>query len=142
MGDITDIIEAIENRMELLGFKATEEVFDFDSVSDSVIDKSFRIEARPIDNEYHLGNIANTKEQIEIWIARKTRRKARTIWKTALNDRETIEKDLINASSISGLASDPLLMMDREASQEKFLENYLITKLVFTADYIRNISSS
>lgn len=140
MGDIKDIISAIEARLVALGFKTTEEVFDFESISDSVIDKSFRIETAVIENPYHLGNIANPKEEISIWIAYKTMRKPRTTWKAALDDRESVEKDLINSSSITGLSCDPILMMDREATTQKFLEDYLISKLVFTADYLRDIS--
>lgn len=142
MGAIKDIIEAIETRLVALSFKATEEVFDFEAVSDSVIDKAFRIETEIIENKYYSGNIGNPREEITIFIAYKTRRKPRTVWKTALNDREVIETDLINASSISGLSCDPILQMDREATTQKFMENYLISKLVFTADYIRDISPS
>ena len=140
MGDIKSIIEAIEARMVALGFNTTEEVFDFDSIADSVIDKSFRIETSVVENVYHSGNIAQTTEEIEMWIAYQIRRKARTVWKTGLDDRETIENDLINAASISGLSSDPLLQMDREATTQKYLMDYLVSKLVFSCDYIRDVS--
>lgn len=140
MGSIKDIVEAIEARMVALTYLQTEEVFDFDAVPDSVINKSFRIEVSNIENEYHSGNISRTVDNIEIWIAFKELRKPRTQWKTALDARETIEVDLINHTSISGLDSDPLLIMDREASVEKYLADYLVLKLVFSCDYIRDIS--
>lgn len=142
MGDLTDIINVVEARMEALGFNVTEEVFDFDNVPDSVIHKSFRIVRSPIENNYLIGNIANTKDAIEIWIAYKMRRKARTAYKAALDDMETIEKDIINASSIRNLSSDPLLEKYPDSEVPKYLEDYLVSKLVFTADYIRDISSS
>jgi len=142
MGAIKDIIEKIEARLEALGFKATEEVFDFENEPSSVIHKRFRIETEIIDNEYHSGDIANVKEEISIWIAYHITSSRRATWKTALNDRETIEIDLYNSSDISGLSSDPLLEMDREATTQKFLEEYVISKLVFTCDYIRDISPS
>lgn len=140
MGAIKDIVEAIEARMVELGYSETEEVFDFDAVPDSVIDNSFRIEVDNIENEYHSGEIAETIDDINIWIAFKELRKPRTQWKTALDARETIEVDLINHASISGLSSDPLLEMDREASVEKYLGDYLILKLVFSCNYVRDIS--
>lgn len=140
MGSIKDIIEAIEVRMDALGFTQTDDVFDFNAVPQSRINKAFRIETSPRSNNYFSGNIANVKETITIWISYKAKRNRRTVWKTGLNDRESIEVDLINAAGISGLASDPLLTMDQEASSQKELPNHIISKLVFTADYIRDIS--
>lgn len=140
MGDIKDIVEAVETRLVSLGYTETEEVFDFDAVPDSIIDSSFRIEVDNVENEYYSGNISRTIDNIGIWIAFKELRKPRTQWKNALNARETIEVDLINHSSISGLSSDPLLIMDREASVEKYLGDYLILNLIFSCDYIRDIS--
>jgi len=140
MGDTKDLQEAIEARMVALGFTQTEDVFDFDAVPGSVVDQAFRIETEPIANPYFSFNIANTKERISIWVCYKTHRKRRTVQKTAKDDRETIEVDLINHASISGLSTDPLLTMDAEATQEKFLEHWLISKLAFTADIIRDIS--
>lgn len=140
MGSIKDIVEAVEARMVALGYLQTEEVFDFDAVPDAVINKSFRTTVSNIENEYHSGNISRTVDEIEIWIAFKELRKPRSQWKVALDARETIEVDLINHASISSLGSDPLLIMDREASVEKYLADYLILKLVFSCDYIRDIS--
>lgn len=140
MGSIKDIVEAIEVRMVALGYTQTNEVFDFKIVPQSKINLAFRTEVSPKSNDYYSGNIANVRETIEIWIAYKSKRNSRTVWKTALDNRETIERDLINAAGISGLGSDPLLTMDQEASSEKELPNHIISKLVFTADYIRDIS--
>ena len=140
MGAIKDIIEAIEVRLVALGYSATEEVFDFDTVPDSVIDNSFRIEVENLETVYDSGNIARNKDSIDIWIAYKELRKPRTQWKTALDARETIEVDLINHDSISGLSSDPLLVMDGEATVEKYLGDYLILKLAFSCDYLKDIS--
>ncbi len=141
MGDIKDIVEAIEARLVANSFVATEEVFDFDTVPDSIIDKAFRIETRIIENPYHSGNISNPKEEVEILIAYRALEKTRTQWKAGLDDRETLENDLVNHSSIRNLSSDPLVMMDREATMQKYLEGYLISRLVFTVNYIRDISS-
>jgi len=140
MGDIKDIQEAIEARMVALGFTQTEDVFDFEAVPGSIANQAFRVETEPIANPYYSFNIANTKERISIWICYKTYRKRRTVQKTAQDDRETIEVDLINHASISGLSTDPLLTMDAEATQEKLLEHWLVSKLAFTADIIRDIS--
>jgi hypothetical protein len=142
MGSIKDIIEAVEARMVALGFTQTDEVFDFDAVPESKINKAFRIETRLRTGRYHSGNLSNPVESLEIWIAYKAKRDRRAIAKTGLDDRETIETDLINAAGISGLASDPLLMMDQEASNQKLLPNHLIVKLAFSVDYLRDVSPS
>jgi hypothetical protein len=137
---IRTLIEAIETRMTALGFTASNTVFDFDLVPDSVINKTFRIESRIIGNSYGMDNLANPREEIAIWIAYKMMRDARAAWKSALDDREAIEKDLVKNATIMALDSDPLLMLDSEASAQKYLEDYFVLKLAFTADYLRTIS--
>ena len=140
MGVLKDIVTAIENKMVSLGFKKTKEVFDFERVPDSVIDKAFRIETRTVENRYYSGNIGNPKDELSIWIAYKLHRDPLAAWKSALDDQETIERELINDTALRALSSDPMLMMDREQSTQKYLENYLVSRLAFTADYLRDIS--
>jgi hypothetical protein len=137
---IRTLIEAVETRMTALGFTATNTVFDFDLIPDSIIHKAYRIESRIIGNNYGMDNQANPREEIAIWIAYKMKRDARAAWKTALDDREVIEDDLVNNPTIMALDSDPLLTLDSEASAQKYLEDYLVLKLAFTADYLRTIS--
>jgi acetyl-CoA acetyltransferase len=134
------LIEAIEARMVEFGFTATNTVFDFDAVPDSIIHKAFRIENRIIENRYNMDNRANPREEIAIWIAYKEKRDARAAWKAGLDDREIIEDDLVNDPTIMALDSDPLLALDSEASSQKYLKEYLVSKLAFTADYLRTIS--
>ncbi len=126
--------------MVSLGFKKTKEVFDFEQVPDSVMDKAFRIETRTIENRYYRGDVGNPKDEISLWIAYKFHRDPLTAWKLALDDQEIIERALINDTSLRALASDPILMMDREQSTQKYLENYLVSRLAFTLDYLRDIS--
>lgn len=140
MSAIKTLVEAIETRLTALGFKATNTVFDFDLVPDSVIHKAYRIESRRVETRYNMDNQANPREEISIWVAYKMKRDARAAWKTALDDREAIEDDLVNDPTIMALASDPLLTLDSEASAQKYLEDYLVSKLAFTADYLRTIA--
>jgi hypothetical protein len=140
MGALKDIVTAIEDKMVALGFKKTKDVFDFEHVPDSVINKAFRIEARTVENRYYSGNVGNPKDEISLWIAYKLHRDPLAAWKAALDDQEAIERALINDAALRALPSDPLLMMDREQSTQKYLENFLISKLAFTADYLRDIS--
>lgn len=137
---IRTLIEAIETRMTALGFTATNAVFDFDIVPDSIIHKAFRIESRIVGNNYGMDNLANPREEIVIWIAYKMKRDARATWKSALDDREAIEDDLVNDPTIMALSSDPLLALNSEASSQKYLEDYFVSKLAFTADYLRTIT--
>jgi hypothetical protein len=141
VGDIKSIVEAIEARMVALSFVQTEEVFDFDSVPDSVVDKAFRVVPEPVENQIYLNYIENPLEMIHVWIAYKLYRKPRTVEKTAIDDRETIWKDLVNASSISGLSSDPLLTYAGHDMTE-YNEAYMVSHLYFQVDYIRDVSPS
>lgn len=140
MGNIKEIVEIIENKLEEMGYRPTDEVFDFDSVPASIVNKAFRIEARLTENPYYPGKVANPKQEISIYIAYKEKRSMRAVWKQACDEMEAIEKELINPELYSGLSSDPVVLMDTEASAMKYLENYLVMRLVFRVDYLRDIS--
>jgi hypothetical protein len=139
-GAIGSIIVAVEARMVALGFTATDEVFNFDSVPDSIINKAFRIETRLLDKQNMTGQYARVQEELTIYIAyRPAAQSLRTAWKSAMDDRETIETDLINAASILTLSSSPILFLDRETDNQKYVFDYLVSKLVFTAHYNRHL---
>jgi len=139
-GTLSTLIAAIEARMVVLGFKTTEEIFNFDAVPDSVIHKAFRIETRLIDKNNCTDQYTRVQEELTIYIAyRPMAQSLRTSWKTAMDDRETIETDLVNASSILALASGPLLFLDRETDSQRYVIDYLVSKLAFTAHYNRRL---
>lgn len=140
--DLTAIIAEIENRLEALDFGAAKAVFDFDAVPDSVIDKAYRIETRLVGNEYIMGNRAMTTDSIEIYIAYKLGRGASAARAKALNDREEIEKDIIDDGAIAALPQGPVLTLSEEGPALKYLENYLVSKVIFRCDYIRDLSST
>ena len=62
MGSIKDIVEAVETRMVALGFTQIDEVFDFNAVPESKINKAFRIETSLRTGRYHSGKRSNTIE--------------------------------------------------------------------------------
>jgi K+-sensing histidine kinase KdpD len=135
-GAIGSIIVAVEARMVALGFASTDEVFNFDAVPDSVINKAFRIETRLLDKQNMTGQVARVQEELTIYVAyRPAAQSLRTAWKTAMDDRETIEKDIINNSTILALASGPFIFLDRETDNQKYVIDYLVSKLVFTVHY-------
>lgn len=140
MGALKNIVAAVETRLIALGYTATDEVFNFDAVPDSIMDKAFRIEARQLSCVYDSGNIANPKAEITIWIAYKELRIPRTAWKTALDDQEAIEKDLMNAAGILALASNPLLEMSGEAGTQKEIGDYIISRIPFQVDFLRSLA--
>jgi hypothetical protein len=137
---IKEIVAAIEARLTALGFTATEDVFDFYAVPASIANLAYRIEAKRIGCAYWMNHHANPQDAIEIYIAYAMTRKARTAWKTALDDRERIEKDLLSAASILALASNPLLMMDADATAAKERDGWLVSRLVFNCDYLRDLT--
>lgn len=139
-GDLTAIIGAIKTRMTALGFVQADAVFDFDAVPDSIIDKAYRLETRLLTNDYGLGNRADTVESIEIFIAYALERAPVTAWEEALDDRERIEKDIVNNATVAALAQAPILTLNQEAAALKYLEQYLVSKVVFRCDYIRSLA--
>ncbi len=137
---IRTLIGAIETRLNALGFVAVDTVFDFDAVPESLINKAYRIESRLREPGYGMNNLANPREEITVWVSYSARPEPRTAWKNALDDRERIEDDLVNDPTIMALDSDPLIVLDGEASAQRYLKEYLISKLAFTADYLRTIA--
>ena len=138
------IIEAIEARLTALGFTATEEVFDFEAVPDSIANKAYRIESKRAGCEYLMNHLTNPREAIEIYVAylisAVAGHKPRTAWKTALDDQESIEKDLCTNVTILALASNPLITMDGDASAIKERGDYIVSRMVFNCDYLRDIT--
>jgi hypothetical protein len=135
---LTYIIAAIEARLVALGFAMTEDVFDFDQVPDSVINKACRITTRRIGIDYYSGNLANPKDEITIWIAYVAEggMSVRTVEKAAIDDRQYIENDLLKAASIRALASDPLLIFEGdEASTRGVGGCYVVSKVSIRVDY-------
>lgn len=139
-GDLTTIVAAVKDRLGALGFTAAKAIFDFDAVPDSIINKAYRIETRLLSNDYQLGNRASTVDAIEIYVAYKLGRSPLAAWDLATDDRETIEKDLISNATIAALAQESILWLDPEAAALKYLENYLVSKMVFRCDYIRDLT--
>ncbi|MAH50285.1 hypothetical protein CMI37_30975 [Candidatus Pacearchaeota archaeon] len=140
MGSIKDIVQAMEARLVDLGFSKSTEQFTFEAVPDSIIHKSFFVETNLSENPYHSFNISNPKEGIIVMICYDPFRVERTGRDTALDDRETIENDLVNHADIAGLSSDPLLMMDGGYSMVEFVGRFLVSQIAFSVDYIRDIS--
>ncbi len=140
-GDLSTIIAAIEVRLAVLGFTKSKTVFDFDSVPDSIIDSAYRIDSRQLENEYIMGNNALTADELSIFIAYKMTRDGSVVLSKALDDRETIEKDIIENVSITTCPTQkPILALSGEASAAKYLTNYLVSKLAFRCDYIRDLT--
>jgi len=138
-GTLTAIIGAIETILTSSGFVKAADAFDFDAVPSSVIHKAYRIESRILQNRYGLDNLSNPLEEIAIWIAYKTFRDPVAARNTAYDDRETIESAIVTSAAIQALASSPILELNGEASATKLLEDILVSKLVFTADYLRTL---
>lgn len=139
-GDMTAILAAVRTRMASLGFKESAAVFDFDTMPDTAIDRAFRIETRVVGNEYILGNKSVTTEELGVFVAYKLKRKDMDALDAALDDRERIEKDVINDPTIAALAQGPILRMAGESMTIKYSDNYLVSKIALTCDYIRSLT--
>lgn len=134
---IRTLFEAVEARLDALGFRASDETFDFDHVPASVLNGSYRIESRLVSKGMMMGQHAKVQEDLSIYIAYKpVKRSVRSAQKQALDDREAIEKDVINNASILTLASSPLLWINHDASAQKYVSDILISRLVISADYL------
>lgn len=139
-GDLRTILDAIRVRMDSLGFKATDKAFDFDAVPDSLMDRAYRIETRLLESTPILGNRAVTAEELAVFVAYKLKRKDADALDAALDDREKIERDIVNDATVAALAQRPILRLAGDSMAVKYLDNYLVSKTVLRCDYDRDIS--
>jgi hypothetical protein len=104
MGYLTDITAAVDDRMKALGFKKTDEIFDFDHTPASLIHRAYRIQAMPISNQCLTGNQMVASWSVEIFIAYKLKRDPSAAWVAAQDDREMIENDILMDPTVMALA--------------------------------------
>jgi hypothetical protein len=138
MSALGSIVAAVRARLVALGYTATDKVFDFDNWPSSVAHKAFRIEVRGLGHEPHTDNKASAAAAIDIYIVYAMRRSESTAGDAAIDDRETIENDILTAASILNLSSSPLLFPNAEASSSKERDGFLVSRLSFTANYLRD----
>ena len=135
---LTGIIGAIETHLTTLGFVMCEDVFNFDAVPDSIINKSVRITTRRTGTIYYSGDLANPKDEVTIWIAYQAggAMSKRTVEKTAIDDRQAIEIALLNSTTIKALQpSDPFLTFEGDEASTKELGDYIVSKIPVHVDY-------
>lgn len=135
-GVLMTIVEAFEARLEALGFVASPEIFDFNGVPSSIIDKAYRIETVHRATQALSGNGLNESWAIEIYIAYQGDQGMRAAWGAAHDDREAIEDDILTNNAIAALA---VVLPDQDSAAQKYLSSFLVSKVVFRVDYVRQL---
>lgn len=138
-GYLTTITKAVETVLQDLGFKATDEIFDFDHTPNSAINKAYRIESTPLANECLTGNAMIASWSVEIYVAYKLKRDPHAAWEAAQDDREAIENAILMDPAILALG---VVLPDQKATLQKYLEEYLVSKVALRFDYVRQLAAT
>jgi hypothetical protein len=139
-GVIGTIVAAVETCVTALGYTLSDNVFNFDCVPDSVIDKSYFIEIKQNKATYFSGHKKEAVDEMMVWLAFKKDRDPHATRNVAIDARETLESGIMNNAALLALPSDPIITMDGEASLTKEFDDYLMMKLVFFIDYLRSVA--
>lgn len=138
MTGIKDIVELIEAALKAAGFNPSKEVFSFDAVPDSTIDKAFRIETRVENTDYQMSMIREIDEIISVWIAYKALRDVRIVRNNAAADREAVERALINDAAIAALDCNPIVEMIGGETAE-LSDAYLVSRIDFKFNFVQSV---
>jgi hypothetical protein len=126
-------LETIMDSIEAQGYIFTNEVFDFDSVPASIMNKAYRItvETEPILEE--VGRVQKHK-RVSVWLAYRFGPKGtRAKFLDIVDHQDTMEDDIIAA--IAGFPTE-ITGLDMD---QAFNGDYIIYKITATLTYWRNI---
>ena len=138
-GYLTTLTAAVEAVLLGLGFKATDEIFDFDHTPGSVINRAYRVEATPLANECLTGNAMIASWSVDIYVAYRLKRDPHAVWGLAQDDRELIENAILMDPGVMALG---VVLPDQKATLQKYLEEYLVSKVALRFDYVRQLTAT
>jgi hypothetical protein len=135
MAKATDFLKIVTDNIEALGYKYSREVFDFETVPTSRIDKCYRFELNTDDIEDLSGHKVDKTKALDIWLAFKMKA-SKDIVKTELMNiydfQEELEDELLTLLDIDSNVSTSLT--------SQFLEDqYLIIQLQLIYTYRRDL---
>lgn len=127
-------IETLMNTIEGLGYALSSDMFDFDAVPSSVMDKSYRWQADMNETIEISGSRVEKRNTVTFWLAHKITvgGDRRTAMLALIDSMEAAEDALLNA-----LNNLPGLVVNSETSKE--VDNYVVIMAEFEFTYWRDI---
>ena len=127
-------LTTICDSLEALGYKWTKEVFDFDSVPASVMDKAYRVIVNTDGVIEQVGRVEKMKG-LEIWLAYKfTATPTRAKYLNIVDSQDTVEDDILTA--VSGFPTE-IKSLDTE---QAFEGNYIVFQVSVSFTYWRDVN--
>jgi len=132
----TDFLSVVIADIEALGYKFTNEIFNFETVPSSRLNKAYRFELNTESIEALSGKNVDKTKRLDMFFAFRTKA-SRDNFKDELIEiydlQESIEDTLLN--SLVNIES-----MVPDSVQSELVENYLIIQVGFTYTYKRSLA--
>jgi hypothetical protein len=127
-------VELLMNTVDGLGYKLSDDQFDFDAVPSSKMDKAYRAEVNTGKIVECSGGRVEKEKIVEFWLAYKitARGDRKTAFLDVLDDQDDIEDALLE--SLVNLPSNITTV-----GMSKYVQNYLILHMTFTFTYWRDL---
>lgn len=127
-------VGAILTAIEGLGYKLAKDVFDFEVVPSSIMDKAYRFEVSTGEVTELAGGRVEKLKKLNLWVAYKLTAGGnnKTAILAMLDSAEAVEDALMDAVS-----SLPSIVM--ESSMSKYVENYIVFNVGFNFTYWRDL---
>ena len=132
-----DFVVAFQDAIELLGYTLSDDMFDFDAVPASKIDKAYRIEVETDGMSELTGLRIEKTKRMTVWVAYKV---------TAKGDREEAFLDILDLiegiedeflSTVAGINYPSTI---EQSTMSKYVNNYIMLRFVGVFTYWRTIT--
>jgi len=135
MAKATDYLKIVTNNIETLGYKYTKEVFDFETVPNSRINKCYRFELNTSEIEELSGNSVDKTKTLDIWFAFKMKASKDNVKTELINIydlQEDVEDELLKSLHIDSIVPVSL-------TSQLFEDLYLVIQLQIIYTYRRDL---
>ncbi len=128
-------VEAVLDVLEGLGYKISRDIFGFEEVPSSVMDKAYRWEITTNDVRELSGSRVEKDKMLNVWVAYKVTAKGNTRTDTLgmLSSIEAVEDALLGA-----LVNLPGMVM--QSSMSRYVANYAVFNVSFDFTYWRDLT--
>lgn len=135
MSDTRTEVGKLITAIEALGYSMSDDMFDFDAVPSSKMNKAYRLEVGTAEIIDLSGRRVEKRKTVEVWMAYKLTAKGdrKDAFLDVLDAQETVEDELLD--SLSAL---PLTVND--GAMSKYVQNYIILHVGFSFTYWRDLT--
>jgi hypothetical protein len=135
MSDTRTEVGKLITAIEALGYSMSDDMFDFDAVPSSKMNKAYRLEVGTAEVLDLSGRRVEKRKTVDVWAAFKVTAKGdrKDAFLDVLDAQETIEDELLDA-----LTNLPSGIGD--GTMSKYVQNYIVVHTVYRFTYWRDLT--